>query len=296
MNEPRVALCLYGEVRGTKTCAPTIYENIVNQWNTDIFMSFNRVDQHDEERLRYFDKNVVFSEVYEKQDLNTVFPKSFYDKLIPFAQDLLKTHSIIDVNFVSPLVGEFSSLYIRLNWYRFKSIIEPHINEYDYYIITRPDHYFLYPLFDKSFLDPNYIIKYNGHDWSGANADFLIVPKNLVLGWLISNYEFYANETLQDYIISELPKRHRKNSETITQLIFEYNQYKIKTTPLSSFISADSANERTSFTAIIFNGKHYYKYETQYYDSLHNQSVWRNHTGWKDDGAQIYFESDIKPN
>ena len=289
MNEPRVALCLYGEVRGTKTCAPTIYENVVNRWNTDIFMSFNRADQHDEERLKCFDKNV--SEVYEKPDLTTAFPQSFYDKMIPFAQDIQR---IFNGNVMSPLVGCFSTLYIRLNWYRFKAILEPHINNYDYFVITRPDHYFLYPLFDKSFLDPNYIIKYDGHDMGGASADFLIIPKNLVLGWLSSNYDFYVNPELQDYVISELPKRPIKNSETFTHLIFEYNQYNIKTTPLSSFISADSLNERTSLFPVRFNGTHYYKYESQYNASVHNYNAWRNQTGWKDDGTQIYFDNAIK--
>lgn len=290
-DKVKVALCIYGTLRAPKNCFPTLYENIVKPWDADVIICANKQYQDDEERvniLRSCGAKIVEQNIETQPDLNTWFPKSFYEKLIPLAQNKLKGNHINNVNYLSPLVGSHSSLHTRVNWYRLSFILQKHIEKHDYFIITRPDHLYLFPLFDKCFLEENKIIHYGEHSWGGINFDFVIIHRNMVMDWLKKSIEYLIEDRLQDVLISELSEMEFWNSERYSLLISNLCGWKTKEMAINSFISADSLDELTSNNKIKYDGKYYFKYETSYQPCLKNFELWKN--GWKWRNAESKIE------
>ena len=127
MIENRVALCLWGTMRGPDSCLPTLYENIIKPWNTDVIVCINNHYDDDKDRvdkLRKLGANIIEESIKKQPDLKTTFPQSFYDKLIPLSLEKIKFHSNPwQFNYLGPLAGSHSGLYIRLNWYSIAVLI-----------------------------------------------------------------------------------------------------------------------------------------------------------------------------
>lgn len=306
MNDIRIALCLYGTMRSPNTCLPSLYDKIIKHWNTDVIVCINKwydhPDVNDSERidiLRRMGVNIVEEDIRTQPDLYTFFPQSFYDKFIPLAKEKLKDprSNPWSTNFIGPLVGSsHSALHMRLNWYKLAKLLEQknYVEKYDYFLITRPDHLYMFPMFDKSFLKDDQIIHYDEKGFpegrlGGINVDFAIVPKQLVLDWLykMSAVEYFSNEELQDKLIEELKLSHPWTSEGYSALIARWAGWNMKVMFINSFISCDSAQESTSYNKIRFNGKHYYKYEHDYEPCMRNYQLWSEGLRWVDTGDQL---------
>lgn len=289
----KIALCLYGQIRGVNSCLDSLIENVTNPWEADVFLCFNNSSQEDLIKTSKKFNKVIKAEIYENEDLNTCFSKSFYKNLIEYAKQTLKNDSSLysyDVNFLAPLVGSHSALLARMNWFKLAKMIENYINEYDYFLITRPDHFYTFPIFNKSFLNSEYIFKYDGHDWGGINSDFLIIPSNIVLDWLNFNKSFLNDEQYVDYIISGMEKIRRKNSEYLTKLMFDYKKWNIKTLSMNSFISSDSPEDKTTYQPIKSSEEHIWKYDCQFSKCLENYNLWQNGYVWKNFSDKISLE------
>lgn len=277
-------------MRGPKNCLPTLYKNIIEPWQTDVMTCLNKQYHDDEERvntLKFLGAKFIEQNIENQPNINTWFPKSFYQKLIPLAENKLKESNIHNVNYLSPLVGSHSSLHTRLNWYRLSFLVEKHLEKYDYFIVTRPDHLYLFPIFDKSFLQKDKIIHYGEHGWGGINFDFIIIHKNLVIDWLRKSIEYLIIDNLQDVLINELNKIDLWNSERYSLLISDLCGWKTKEMSINSFISADSLEELTSNNPIKYDGKYYYKYETNYKPCLENFELWQKGRRWQNTETKI---------
>ena len=292
MNDTKIAVCLWGTFRGPKSSLPTLYEHIIKPYNADVFASLNSFYEDDVQRLSILKDcgtNIVSSEILKQEDLTNVFPKSFYEKLIPKAQEFLNRFNQFQINYLGPLVGSHTSLIIRLNWYRLSSLIEKHINNYDYFIITRPDHCYIFPLWDKSLMNNEVIVQYDAHRYGGVNADFVVVPRKFVLDWLRKSIDYLTNDTLQDIVLSEfVDKNIFQNSESYTSFITQQCGWNITTMNINSFISADSYDENTSCIGIKYSGTHYYKYIEQYEQCMKNRNLYYSGYKWSIDKDRNY--------
>lgn len=289
----KIATCLFGPIRGTKRCYPTLVKNIIEEWDCDLFLCLQNCNEGDSEKIKDIKGNIIESEIYQNENLETCFSESFYNKLVPYVKSIIRNDfncASYDVNFLGPLLGSHAALLARLNWVKLGKILEKHISKYDYFLITRLDHFYLFPIFDKSFLNPNYIFKYDGHDWGGINSELLIVPSNIVLDWLNFNKSFLDDEQYINFIISGMSKVKRKNSEYLTKLIFDYKKWNIKTLSMNSFISADSVEDKTNHQSIKSSEEHIWKYDCQFSKCLENYSLWQNGYRWKNSIDKISLE------
>jgi len=289
----KIATCLYGPIRGVKRCYPTLVKNIIEQWDTDIFLCLQNCNKDDYENIKEIKGNIIESEIYQNENLETCFSESFYSKLIPYVKLVMQNDPTLfpyDVNFLGPIFGSHAPLLARLNSVKLAIMLKRHVDKYDYFLITRLDHFYLFPIFDKSFLNSDYIFKYDGHDWGGINSDFLIVPSNIVLDWLNFNKSFLNDEQYIDYIISGMEKIRRKNSEYLTKLMFDYKKWNLKILSMNSFISADSIQDNSNHQIIKNSEEHIWKYDCQFSKCVENYSLWQNGYRWKNSIDKISLE------
>jgi len=290
-NNPKVAVCLWGTMRSPNSCLHTLYKNIIEPWQTDVIVCINECyshpDKSDVERvdmLRQLGANIVEQDIRKQPDLNTFFPKSFYDKFIPMAQERLKQHdNPCWVNFVGPLVGTHANLHLRVNWYKLGNLLRDknYVDKYDYFLITRPDHLYMFPMFDKSFLNEDEIVHYDEHGFGGINADFVIVSKKNVLEWLNKiSIQYLCDETLQDILIEEMKHMDLWIAEEYSALITRLNPWKLKPMCINSFIACDSPNELSSWNKVMFDGEHYFKYHSNRDPCKHNYGLWQDNYRW----------------
>ncbi len=289
----RTAVCLYGELRGIKSCIPSLYENIIDLWDSDVFLCFNLYKKSEYDEINQIYKKVIISNIYEKEDVYTRFPKTFYEKYVPYMQQVLKQSNKWGCNIIGPILGSHANLLIRLNLYNLSKILINYVDKYDYFIITRPDHLYKFPIFDKSFLNKDFIIKYNVHNFGGFNADFLIIPNHQVIDWLTSGYDFFTNDDLQDYMIEELKKLspYLHISECFTNIIVKYKKYKIKEMSINSFISSDDINSSRSDIPFKWCDKRnvMWKHEEQFNETYKNFELWTKGHIWKYNDKNIYL-------
>jgi hypothetical protein len=298
MKEHRILVCLWGQMRGPRNCLPTLYQNVINPWGADVAACINKFYDDDEKRietLSYLGANIIDLSISQQEDPTQFFPQSFYKKLLPLAQEKINNRSsgsfdhlaAYNFNYLAPLAGSHSSLIIRLNWLRLSYMVERHINDYDYFVISRPDHLYLFPVFPKEFLKEDEIIHYDEHGWGGINADFIVIHKCSVIDWLRKSIQYLIDETLQDQLLEKLAKTDKWNSERYTMLVSEMCNWKMKEMSINSFISADSLEEKSSSNRILCDGKYYYKYESNYIPCKKNFELWENGWRWQNTESKI---------
>lgn len=307
MSDPRIAICLYGTMRAPNTCLPSLYDMILKPWNADVIVCINKWYQHpeksDQERvdmLRRIGGNIVEEDIREQPDLHTFFPQSFYDKILSFSVERSRQFSNPHwFNFLGPLTGCHGGLHMRLNWYKLALLLENknYVDKYDYFVITRPDHFYMFPMFDRSLLNENEVIYYNEKGFpegplGGINTDFIIVSKKMVLDWLhtLSCVKYFSVERLQDILMEELKNSVPILSEGLSDLLSRLGGFKMKKMSINSFVSCDSDQEHSSFNKIRFDGKYYYKYEHDHDPCMANYELWNRGARWKDIGDYICLD------
>jgi len=291
----KIALCLTGTLRAPNTCLPTLYEHIIKPWDTDVIVCVNKCYSDDTARvdkLRKLGANIIVEDIREQPNPATAFPESFYNKIITHSKKKIEQDKNIytaSYNYLGPLVGNAANLHIRLNWYKLSNIIEKYITNYDYFIVTRPDHLYLFPIFDKLFLTKkDTVYNYSDHSFSfgthgGVNGDFVIVHNTLILDWLRKSIEYLSNDDLQNDLINELNKSSHWHSEAFTAIIAKLCNWNFNHIDINSFTSADSQDELSSTASIKYdnNTNYYYKYDTNYLPAINNLYRWNNGCRWQ---------------
>lgn len=275
----KVAICLVGEPRGIKSCFSSLFENLIEPLNADVFYSFNRATIEDDEKIKLINKNLIFGELKEKADLTkTIVPESLISKLIE--EDFSPT-----TNWVGTVNGYRGGIcYRHLDFKRMAEILSDKINNYDYFIITRSDFFYLFPIFDFSILKSEDIIKHKGFDNNedtGMNWEFIICSKNKVLEFLNSPFIFMNDEKLQDLVIKEIAPRPR-NNESFQKIISDFYNWRVSEMEINGFISADSYSESTTWGKIdqCADTGRFFKYREMYYKALSNYEKYKISKIW----------------
>jgi hypothetical protein len=276
---PRVAVCLTGEVRGINSCVPTLYKNILEPLSAGIFYCFNKHNPEKDNKISVFNNRLIKGRIYEKPDLRkTLVPDSLYSKLDE--QDFY-----FQSNWLGTVNGCTGGVCYR-HW-DFKNLaflITPYVNDYDYFIVTRTDFHYLFPIFDFSILNGQEIIKHSGFDntdGKGMNWEFIICHRSKILEYLNSPYLFMNDPMLQNYMIQEIRQRHR-NNECFQKIIAEFYEWKISEMDINSFISADSMQERTTWGEIDLE-KNFgvcFKYRDMMYKAYDNYERFKVNKSW----------------
>lgn len=282
----RVALCLVGEPRGIESCFTSLVENIIEPLGASVFYSFNRATPEDEKKIKVIEKYAKFGELKEKCDLRkTLCPDSLFKKLTE--QDFLPLSNWVGtINFQRGGV-----CYRHWDFKKISEIIKDKILDFDYFIVTRTDFRYLFPIFDFSIIRDQEIIKHKGFDnysHTGMNWEFIIVCQKKILEFLESPFRFMNQEELQNIIIEKIKDRPR-NNESFQRIIAEFYGWKITEMEINSFISADSFSERTTWGTInkCSESGFYYKYSEMFSTAQQNLSKYIKNKKWTQEGSTI---------
>lgn len=290
----KVALCLNGTLRGVNNCLPTLYQNVISVLDADVFACFNREHDDDHERIKKLPGNIIETRVDVQENLINILPDIFWHTHFKLVTEILDSSNECLVNYISPVLGSHASLIHRYNWYRLYKMMEKYLDRYDAFIVTRPDHYYLFPIFGLDFIKNNqeYMLNYNEHNFWGINADFLIVSRENFINWFGNNIKYFIDENYVYRLLDKIKQYPIKTSEVASMIICEEEQIKLKSFSINSFISADSLNECTSKVPIQYDetNKHYFKYfETQYLPTIKNFNLYNNGHKWQDSKDGIYL-------
>lgn len=277
---PRVAVCLTGELRATNSCIPTLYKNLLEPLSAGIFYCFNKHNPEKDQKVNVFNDRLIKGRIYEKPDLRkTLVPDSLYNK---FDQQ--------DFYFQSNWVGTVNGCtggvcYRHWDFKNLAFMVAPYVDDFDYFIVTRTDFHYLFPIFDFSILNGQKIIKHSGFDNTenlGMNWEFIICHKTKILEYLNSPFLFMNDESLQDHMIKEIRKRHR-NNECFQKIICEFYGWNVTEMDINCFISADSTEERTTWGEIELE-KDFgvcFKYRDMMLKAYENYSNYKQNKTWK---------------
>jgi hypothetical protein len=278
--KPRVALCLVGEPRGIKSCIGSLYEFVVDPLEATIFYSFNRATPQDEEKIALINRNVAFGELKEKPDLRkALVPDSLYNKL-------QREDFYFQSNWVGTVNGQTGGVcYRHVDFKRMAEIISDKVRDFDYFIVTRTDFRYLFPIFDFSMLKYHDIIKHKGFDnekKTGMNWEFIIWRAEVVLEYLNSPFTFMNDENLQNLLIGEFNQRPR-NNESMQRVIAKFYEWHSAEMEINGFISADSFEEKTTWGHVEQCGRTglFFKYRDMYCTALENQEKFQANPKWK---------------
>ena len=283
---PRVAVCLTGELRAINSCVPTLYKNILEPLSAGIFYCFNKHNPEKDDKVNIFNNRLIKGRIYDKPNLRTTLvPDSLYNKLDE--QDFY-----FQSNWLGTVNGCAGGVCYR-HW-DFKNlafIIAPYVNDFDYFIITRTDFFYLFPIFDFSILKDQEVIKHKGFDnysHTGMNWEFIICKSSKVLEFLNSPFLFMNDESLQDLMIKEIRQRFR-NNESFQRIISEYYKWNVSEMEINGFLSADSMKESTTWGEIQYSesNKNYFKYPGMVQDAYSNLDKINSGLKWKIDGKEI---------
>jgi hypothetical protein len=283
---PRVAICLTGEPRGMKACADSLYENIVEPLDASVFYSFNRATPDDESKMELVARKLIYGELKEKADLRKeLVPESLFDKLDERDFDPLS-------NWIGTINKQKGGVcYRHIDFRRMAVIVSDYLNQFDYFIITRSDFKYLFPIFDFSILTDQEIIKHKGSDHyfhTGMNWEFIICKSNKVLEFLNAPYLFMNDESLQDLVIKKIRQRPR-NNESFQRIISEYYNWNVSEMEINGFLSADSLEERTTWGEVQHSESKqiYFKYSEMTNDAYRNLDKINCGLRWKNDGKEL---------
>jgi len=279
----KVAICLVGEPRGIRSCIDSFYKFVADPLDATIFYSFNRATPEDEEKIALINKRVAFGELKEKPDLRkALVPDSLYNKL-----QIEDFHC--QSNWVGTVNGQTGGVcYRHVDFKRMAEIVSDKVQDFDYFIITRTDFRYLFPIFDFSILRCHDVIKHKGFNngfqndtRTSMNWEFIICKAEIVLQYLNSPFLFMNDEVLQNLLIGELNGRPR-NNESMQKVIAEFYEWHTAEMEINGFISADSFEERTTWGRVqqCSEKNMFFKYRDMYYTAIENEKRFQSTPNW----------------
>ena len=200
----KFAFLVMCEFRGVKSTIDNIYKNLIKPYDADVFICVQKALPDDEERMNLFNENVVYREVYDKPD-----PAAYFGE-----------QNNLDIP-----GGNWnmqSNLQIYINYHKMATVIENVYDQYDYFIILRPDSQILFPFPNKELFgnvpESIYLIDGNYCKWWGDIGMPGIIHKNYILGVLSCYYNVISNKEYRNPIFEIV------NGENILSKPGELNQ------------------------------------------------------------------------
>ena len=277
----KFAFLIGGELRGVKKTVNNLYKYIIDYYNADVFILCQKHFDDDEERLSLFDRNVVYSKLYNKPN-----PCEYLN----------------NSNIYSPEKSwnKPGNLQIYINMNKFAKLLENYKDDYDYFIHFRPDIEIVFP-FPEKYLFENipksvYIFEadYCSH-WGGLGiANF--IHKDFVVSYFNSYYDIII-EKFDNSIFIE------NNIQYMTQeylLLLALKRKNIIMKPIKNinfYYTAESINGRTSMSNIKYHSQYenvICKYEEQVNECYQNLELWKNHYNWSFDNNCIELCKHVK--
>jgi hypothetical protein len=177
----KFAYLVMTEIRSVNKTIQSLYDNIIDYYDADVFICVQNYSENDYENIKLFNKNVVYSEIYQKPDPTVYFGPN----------NNLNASPIVDASW-----NIKSNLQIYINYHKMSQVIRDNVDKYDYFIMIRTDITILYPFPSKEIFesipeaiysfDPNYC-----RGWGGCGFS-MFVHRKFIMSYLSSYYNIIS--------------------------------------------------------------------------------------------------------
>lgn len=270
----KLAFLMMGELRIIKNKIESLYKNIFDYYDADIFILVQKVSNKDYEDIKLLNRRVVYQEIYEKPSSSDYFRDS-------------NIHKYKNDNW-----NKESCIQYYINMRKMQKVIEAHIDKYDYFITSRIDIEILFPLPSKNLIesiqkpllftfDPEY-----SRGWGGYGVCFLI-HKKFILKYLNEPFNVIKDKKKLNMFFEK--KKRKLNQENFLNFCYEELQFPIKKIrEISSYYTCDSLNSYTTYSKPLIHPIHKVicKYEGQCSEVYNNNELWKKGYRWA-------FENDV---
>lgn len=289
----KIAVCILNSPRAIDYAIPTIYENIIDHLDADVFCMFTIGEHNDDlDRISRVKKRVIEKQFWNPKELISFLPKIFWDTHIKFAQSFFEDKYN---NYLSPIYVSKNStcprwfgLPPRYTVFKLLKMMNKYIDQYDYFILLRSDLYFLFPLINRDIIKNNkkYILNYDTHDFQGINAELLIMSRENFIKWTEQIKYFTKKIYIEQLIECMKNLKTTKHAEVCTKCIVDIEQFRIKSISTNSFIIRDNITEKMDKNSI----SKYYKHD-HYFDAIREFELWNSGYRWLDSEQKINLDS-----
>lgn len=279
MAAPAVAFLVMYELRCVnEETVKSLYDNIIDVYNADVFILCQKQFEDDAARVAMFDRNVVKSTVYEPRG------DAGIDRAIERWQDLPRTHH---ANFVND-----GNVNVYMNNVMFKAYLGELADSYDWFVMSRTDVKILFPFPPKRVLvdlepgvycfSPKYC-----EAWGGSGGG------NIVHRDFIREYLSACSDCL-DRALSGDTELVRSltdfNQEELLNKALEIKGIEIRRIEtINYFYTAESETARTTWSTIQVHPEHgvLCKYPPQCTEAYENKAKWDLGARWDIVGGSL---------
>ena len=286
----KFAYLVMTELRSLDKTIQQLFDYIINPYEADIFICVQQTFSDDNEKIKLFDKNVVYKEIYTKPDPNIYFGPN---------------------NNINIGMGNWninSNLQIYINYHKMSQIIEKYIDKYDYFITLRTDVCILFPFPEKKLFEnippALYTVdaEYCKH-WGGCGFS-VFIHKTFIMEYLSSYYTIISNKIYNNILIDNFKKKgstysNQENFHKICLMIINNQNKKCNILINTKYIknnnyyySAKTLNDYTTWSKPnlhpIYNV--ICKYNGQCEEAYKNLELWRNNKKWKYNNDYFYLK------
>ena len=279
----KFAFLVMYELRALDKTIDSLYKNIIDYYNADIFILAQNKDESDIEKINLFNRNVVHKELYEKIDPREYFNTPFisYDK-----------NEIVDIG--AENWNKYNSIQVYINLYKMAKVIESRVDNYDYFIILRSDIEILFPFPNKELFenipdeiytfDPDYCRYWGG--WSTG----VFIHKKYILNYLNCFYNLLNDDLIKEFYNFGYNFINQENFMNFALLKSNLKFNYIKN--LNIFFTAESLNSRSTWGNINIHPTYnvIYKYLDQCEEAYNNLDLWKNNGRWVYENSTIFLK------
>lgn len=274
----KFAYLLMYELRAVHSTVQNLYDNVINRYDADVFICAQKTFQDDEDRLKLFNKNVVYSELYDKPD-----PREYFG-----------SNNNLDI--IAGFWNNPSNLQIYINYHKMANAILNVVDKYDYFILLRSDSQILFPFPDKELFETApeamYFIDAKYSNIWGDEGIPTFIHRNYIIKLLNSYYDIIYNKHYSEPTINVINKYNVINSHgglnqerfqnTCLYLLDLTNKKKFIKALNYYFTACPRDNNHISWS-VPHNYEKYNvicKYDTQCDEAHENYNLWLNENKW----------------
>jgi hypothetical protein len=281
----KFAYLVMTELRSINKTIHGLYDHIIDYYNADVFICVQNYSENDHENIKLFNKNVVYSEIYQKPEPSVYFGVNHN----------LNANPIFDGSW-----NIKSNLQIYINYHKMSKIIRDSIDKYDYFITIRPDITILYPFPSKEIFesipeaiysfDPNYC-----RSWGGCGFS-MFVHKKFIMSYLSCYYNIISSINYKDLINLMFNKLkngfNQENFQTFCLKLSNIYNYKKYIKNINYYYTAEKLDDYTTWSTPTIHPKYNVvcKYEKQCEDAYSNLKLWISGCKWKYNDNCIYLQ------
>ena len=271
----KFAFLVMNELRSINKTINSLYENIIDYYDADVFLLCQRTFDNDDNNLNLFNKKVIHKELYKKPDLSKHFKNYNYIK-----------------KFKDEVWNKDSCLNIYINFFKMANLIEKYKDNYDYFIFIRTDIEILFPFPNKEIFEniPHGLYSFDAQyccHWGNVGFS-AFTHKDYILDYLKCCYEIVIdNNKINKFKSTYYPYYNQEFMKmfALSEKKLYYNYIK----NINYYYTAETLNDYTTWSKPMIHPvyKVICKYDEQCTEAYKNLNVWNNNKIWKFDGKNI---------